>query len=639
MLPVARTLLSIFLISLITACGGGGGGSDSTDNSNNTNTGTNTSVSTVTVVDASKTPISGATVNLSGVVAGAPSAKGKLGAQAAQQFVTDSNGQFSVTGGIAPGFYALNVAKGGVNSNLNLNVGPSNASGSAKVITPLSNDGTDTWSDVSDTAVIATLSGVVTSSSGPISGAVVAISAGTASNGAVATSTTDSNGAYSLLINANKSLAGALLNATITISASGYTTHTASGFQVQNGQITTGLNWLLVATTTSATTLFRETFETDSTTAASWQATQIYGDNNNNIWHIHSSGAGITNQAVTNGFVTLPPDDISGGQVPNPGQGTRAYWYGSAAVDASGSTQGNFMGVQDPLDLVLSGGTSDFNQVDAGEQAGTLTSPSIDLTGVSLNTDIALRFNTWWEIEAVNPNSGGFDLMEVQVSNDGTNWTPLARLNPLSDPQDTANRDPLAFSNTGYNSAAAWIEQDPISLNDYRGQNIQLRFVFDTVDQLFNGFRGWMIDDVRIVEEAGTFPLLTTFSCLSPIADLPNTLCVEYGSAQFYDWFYVAYDPNSGDMQLSPLPWDPVTYASVPLTSGQQTTFTATLEYESALDGTFAFQFHEYSYTTGDSTAVGSSFGTTAYTAGTFSTTYPTQQISGAATIPTITAG
>src|SRR5690606_29555865 len=70
------------------------------------------------------------------------------------------------------------------------------------------------------------------------------------------------------------------------------------------------------------------------------------------------------------------------------------------------------------------------------------------------------------------------------------------------------NRYPLPFSNRGFNRAPAWLWQEPIDISVLAGQpNARLRLVFSTEDELYNGFRGWLVDDVRITREQGTFPL------------------------------------------------------------------------------------------------------------------------------------
>ncbi len=46
-------------------------------------------------------------------------------------------------------------------------------------------------------------------------------------------------------------------------------------------------------------------------------------------------------------------------------------------------------------------------------------------------------------------------------------------------------------------SGNAWTASDAISLAAYAGQTIELRFRFDSVDEVENGFVGWLVDDVE----------------------------------------------------------------------------------------------------------------------------------------------
>lgn len=47
-------------------------------------------------------------------------------------------------------------------------------------------------------------------------------------------------------------------------------------------------------------------------------------------------------------------------------------------------------------------------------------------------------------------------------------------------------------------SAKAWTSSGALSLAEYAGKSIQLRFSFDSVDNYENSHVGWMIDDVVV---------------------------------------------------------------------------------------------------------------------------------------------
>jgi len=107
---------------------------------------------------------------------------------------------------------------------------------------------------------------------------------------------------------------------------------------------------------------------------------------------------------------------------------------------------------------------------------GTLTSPAFALTNAAT---VALTFKSWYETEDTGT---AWDKKTVQVSTDGTNWTPLLQVSG-------ANRQ--------------WTTQTA-DLGRYAGQTIWLRFAFDTVDGVYNAFRGWYVDDITVRVTSGT---------------------------------------------------------------------------------------------------------------------------------------
>ena len=218
----------------------------------------------------------------------------------------------------------------------------------------------------------------------------------------------------------------------------------------------------------------------------------------NTLWNLRTATTSIFNQAYLDGHVVLAPGDSSAGRIPVPATDEGACWYGGSTIGTSET--GNFLGAKSSDSSDLDGGLSETHN------SGSIISPMIDLTGVT--APLSITFDSWWEIESVNPNELGFDIMSLEVSTDsGSSWETLAKLNPFSDPVDSGvERAPIPFSNRGYNKAPAWLSQEPISLDDYAGSQVQLRFTFRTQDELYNGFRGWLIDNVRITDQLGTFP-------------------------------------------------------------------------------------------------------------------------------------
>lgn len=99
-------------------------------------------------------------------------------------------------------------------------------------------------------------------------------------------------------------------------------------------------------------------------------------------------------------------------------------------------------------------------------ESGLLTAPMIDLTGVPQGRAVTLTFCSNLESEA----DANYDFARVLV-----NGAVVA---------DVAD-------------GAAW-ETVSVDLSPYAGQVIELAWSFDTVDDMFNEFRGWQLDDVRV---------------------------------------------------------------------------------------------------------------------------------------------
>ena len=107
---------------------------------------------------------------------------------------------------------------------------------------------------------------------------------------------------------------------------------------------------------------------------------------------------------------------------------------------------------------------------------GRITSVSIDLTSSTI-TSATLRFWTWWQIE--HGFGSDWDRMEVYVStNGGASWTRIWR-------RDSDDPD------------MNWHEEI-IDISGYVGNNIVIRFSFDTVDGLYNNYEGWYVDDIYV---------------------------------------------------------------------------------------------------------------------------------------------
>ncbi|MCB9135611.1 MAG: pre-peptidase C-terminal domain-containing protein [Anaerolineales bacterium] len=121
-------------------------------------------------------------------------------------------------------------------------------------------------------------------------------------------------------------------------------------------------------------------------------------------------------------------------------------------------------------------GTGDFDtgSYDTGApNAGDLTSPPIPIPGTGTPY---LRFYSWYVAE---PGTH-WDQRWVQISADGGPFTNTYQM--TGDP------------------ASTWVQSPFIDLAPYVGQTIRIRFHFETLDARYNGFRGWLIDDLQVAD-------------------------------------------------------------------------------------------------------------------------------------------
>jgi hypothetical protein len=105
-----------------------------------------------------------------------------------------------------------------------------------------------------------------------------------------------------------------------------------------------------------------------------------------------------------------------------------------------------------------------------------------DLTSVPFiippGSEYYLRFWYFYETESQGKN---WDQRWVQISVDGGAFTNTVQL--TSDPPDT------------------WLLSPVISLTQYAGHTVRIRFHFETLDKYNNKYQGWFIDDFSITTE------------------------------------------------------------------------------------------------------------------------------------------
>lgn len=490
-----KAVLLLATLSLV-ACGGSSGGSKEKQ-SNNVFVPESVSLNTLKIIDVLGQPI----VNAEVTIEDAQSADAvPFSLNNAVAYTTDTDGNIFV-GELGEGDYHLTVDVAGTVVINELPVPHSNSIESATVAAPLivkENGGTESLqkADGSLKAIIAVISGVVYGGNGPIENAEVSISGGVATNGAVSSDVTDENGQYFLLLNVSNDYKEAMQEAKITVKKAGFKTN-SEVLDVTSSTVFLGKNYLLsIAEELSDNTVYHESFDQTVSDAVcgEWTSETINGEAVENLWHLHESGIEIQNQAYVENKVKLAPNDTSDGYIPAPYKGS-SCWYGQAEEGNIG--QGNFLGNVSNGGSDLGGGTS------ATSNSGAIVSPILPVQNVT--APLALNFYTWWEVESVNPNKNGFDIMQIEYSlDDGATWTSLKRLNPFSDPYaEGVDRAPLPFSNLGFNQAPKWLSiPEAIDVSVLAGEDLaRLRFTFKTMDSLYNGFRGWLVDEVKITQE------------------------------------------------------------------------------------------------------------------------------------------
>jgi hypothetical protein len=210
------------------------------------------------------------------------------------------------------------------------------------------------------------------------------------------------------------------------------------------------------------------------------------------FWHVQTNpqAVSVLSPTISPALVTIPGDDL-----PSAFSGNGVAWFGEAAT-------GTFCGASFVQTQPAKSGCGS-----TGPFAGQLTSPSFSLVGAQ---SAILRFRSWWEIEGTDADD--FDLMEVEYSTDGGSvWTPAGKLNPADNPASAHHE---SYSNNGLLAEPDW-KNYLVDLSGAIGSStVRIRFDFNTVDSAYNGFRGWLVDDVVVS---------TPFDADAPVITSVNT--------------------------------------------------------------------------------------------------------------------
>lgn len=385
---------------------------------------------------------------------------------------TDANGNFAL--GLSVGEYSLNVSKSGY-QDYSSSFFVDFITSTVEIYPSLSPAG--------QTIAVGSVSGKVTDfGNTPLAGTVVTISGGSQTNGVFAAAETDSNGFYTIeAVPVLDTLGENIVSYTLTAFKDFFTSSSQTGISVTANTNTSNIDFSLINESVSSV-IFSDSFETDK----SWTAVISDTITTDTVkWQRTQNPSSIVNSAVS-AYVTLPPGDTSGGALPSPPTGSWVMWFGNPSG-------GNYMGAQVVSDTLKSGGTSESIDGHGGE----VDSPLIAIPSAS---SPELRFKSWFEIEGVNPNESGFDRMRIFViSSLNPDGDQILLINPFADPV-VDDRDDKPYTSAGFNKVPIWVPYS-VDLSAYKGLNIRVVFIFDTEDFLYNGFRGWLIDDVIIVDK------------------------------------------------------------------------------------------------------------------------------------------
>ncbi len=158
-------------------------------------------------------------------------------------------------------------------------------------------------------------------------------------------------------------------------------------------------------------------------------------------------------------------DDFEGG---TSSWAATGLWHAVANSSCAGANNG----FNSPVTAFYYGQDASCNYDTGSQTSGTLTSPVI--SGVDGSS--TLTFQYYRQVESF---SGDFDRTRVDILAGGS----------------TTNVFSLNSSDA---SAAGWVSSGAIDLSAFAGQDIQVRFTFDSGDAQVNNFDGWFIDDVVV---------------------------------------------------------------------------------------------------------------------------------------------
>jgi hypothetical protein len=254
---------------------------------------------------------------------------------------------------------------------------------------------------------------------------------------------------------------------------------------------------------TNVTTCLADDFESAGTTGSLWTADQEVGGVG---WHlvgngVHLNGAigscvsapamnedcapNLEDPADTCALCPAGTPDARPGCIPQVGALPNAW---------SGKTAWHFGNLELNSFLTWEASCSDLNGGTGQPVAGSLTSPWIEATKA---VTLELRFASAWEVESFAPAQADQLLVEVQTGAmvELQKW---ATVDEIKDAEAVKGKPSQPCSSGGLDAAPAW-KSYSYDLTAYVGDQVRVRFRFDSTDGSFNGFRGWLVDSVEVV--------------------------------------------------------------------------------------------------------------------------------------------
>jgi hypothetical protein len=219
--------------------------------------------------------------------------------------------------------------------------------------------------------------------------------------------------------------------------------------------------------------------------------------------------------------VTVTVESGSGGGLDDDFEGSVAGWSTSGlwhlATNSTCASPQN--GYSSPVRAFYYGQDSTCNYSTGAANTGTLTSPPIS----GITSSSTLTFDYYRQVESFT--GGSFDQTEVEIVHPG-------------------GADTVFALDSGDASSSSWQSSGPISLAAYAGDTIQVRFRFDSVDNVANTFDGWFIDDVAVTGVSSCGPPVNTGPTVTITAPADPTTVTEGTAVTFSGTATDAEDGN-----------------------------------------------------------------------------------------------